>query len=246
MPVIGLRQLSRETADVIAELKNSGEAFVITKQGRPVATLTRVDETQAQDLVLSLAPRIRESSSTAEVEVSPTKTRSLDEVSKQLAKEASRSDEGQRALAKYSDDLAKQRSEVLTALDRLFSEGQARLSGMTPSLITAWTDSTQKLIEGAVQAALDSARTLQERAGTAGEPATRASTASKARARTGSKARLAGRSNRAKRGARTSKATRTKATPGRAAKARSGAARTSSAPAARKTSRSSRSRRTAR
>jgi antitoxin (DNA-binding transcriptional repressor) of toxin-antitoxin stability system len=231
MPVIGLRQLSRETADVIAELKNSGEAFVITKQGRPVATLTRVDETQAQDLVLSLAPRIRESSSTAEVEVSPTKTRSLDEVSKQLAKEASRSDEGQRALAKYSDDL---------------SEGQARLSGMTPSLITAWTDSTQKLIEGAVQAALDSARTLQERAGTAGEPATRASTASKARARTGSKARLAGRSNRAKRGARTSKATRTKATPGRAAKARSGAARTSSAPAARKTSRSSRSRRTAR
>ena len=41
MPVIGIRQLSREASGVINELEDSGEPVVVTKQGRPVATLTR-------------------------------------------------------------------------------------------------------------------------------------------------------------------------------------------------------------
>jgi len=99
MPVIGLRQLSRETSEVIQELLSSGEPVVITKKGWPVATLAPVDETQVQDLVLSLAPSIKETSSITKVDVSPAKTRTLDKVSRQLAKEAARSAAGRKAQA---------------------------------------------------------------------------------------------------------------------------------------------------
>ena len=163
MPVIGVRQLSRETADVIKGLQSSGEPVVITKQGKPIATLTAVDATEAQNLVLGLAPDIRETSSTVEVEASPRKTRSLDEVSQQLAEEASGSVEGRKALADYGIDLMEQRLAVTGEVDRLFSEAPARLSGVTPSLVSAWNVSAKLLVEGAVQAALDSAQTLQER-----------------------------------------------------------------------------------
>jgi prevent-host-death family protein len=162
MPVIGIRELSRETADVIKELQSSGEPVVITKQGKPVATLMAVDEAEAQNLVLSLAPEIRETSSTAEVQAAPRKTRSLEEVSEQLVEEASHSAEGRAALEEYGSDPMEQRLEVATEVDRLFAEGSARLAGVTPALVSAWNVSAKMLVEGAVQAALDSARTLRE------------------------------------------------------------------------------------
>jgi antitoxin (DNA-binding transcriptional repressor) of toxin-antitoxin stability system len=185
VPVIGIRQLSRETSDVIEKLIHSGEPVVITKQGQPVATLAPVDRAQVQDLVLGLAPSIREISSTTEVGVTPKKTRTLDEVSKQLAQEAAQTPEGLAALAKHSDDLAQQRADVRaeleTDLDRVLAEGPAQLSEMVPSVTAAWIASTQALIEGAIQAARDSARALQEQvekgsrsliaSGTAAKPA---------------------------------------------------------------------------
>jgi prevent-host-death family protein len=101
MPVIGLRDLSRKTAEVVKELQSNGEPVIITKQGKPIATLTAVDETEAQNLVLSLAPDIRETSSTTEVEASPRKVRSLGEVDEQLVREASLSSEGRKALGEW-------------------------------------------------------------------------------------------------------------------------------------------------
>ncbi len=169
MPVIGVRELSRGTADVIKGLQSGGEPVVITKQGKPIATLTAVDPTEAQNLVLGLAPDIRETSSTVEVEASPRKTRSLDEVSQQLVAEASRSVEGRKALADYGTDLAEQRLAVTGEVDRLFSEAPAHLSGVTPSLVSAWNAAAKLLIEGAVEAALDSARTLHEKVEVASE-----------------------------------------------------------------------------
>jgi len=110
MPVIGVRELSRQTADVLKELQSSGESVVITKQGKPIATLSAVDESEVQNLVLSLAPSIREISSTAEVDFTPTQTRSLEEVSEQLAEEASRSAEGQQAMRQARRVRAKRRA----------------------------------------------------------------------------------------------------------------------------------------
>lgn len=175
MPVIGVRELSRETADVIKGLQSSGEPVVITKQGKPIATLTAVDATEAQNLVLGLAPDIHETSSTAEVEASPRKTRSLDEVSEQLVEEASNSAEGRKALADYGSDLAEPRLAVTNEVDRLFSEGPARLSGVTPSLVSAWNVSAKLLVEGAIQAALDSAQTLQRQMKVTGAASSRIS-----------------------------------------------------------------------
>jgi prevent-host-death family protein len=178
MPIIGLRQLSRETSDVIKELQSSGEPVVITKQGRPVATIMPVDETKAEDLVLGLAPSIREVSSTADVEAfSPERDRTIEEFSEQLAQEALRTADGRKALAEYERDrgrhhveLGAEARETLSAsLDRLAGSGQ--LSGMTPVLAKAWRDSVQTLIEATMQAALESACILQERVASAAKPA---------------------------------------------------------------------------
>jgi prevent-host-death family protein len=178
MPIIGLRQLSRETSDVIKELQNSGEPVVITKQGRPVATIMPVDETTAEDLVLGLAPSIREVSSTADVEAfSSERDRTIEEFSEQLAQEASRTADGRKALAEYERDRQKHRVELgaqaretlSASLDHLAGSGQ--LSGMTPALAEAWRDSVQTLIEGTMQAALESAAILQERVGLVAKPA---------------------------------------------------------------------------
>lgn len=178
MPIIGLRQLSRETSDVIKELQRSGEPVVITKQGRPIATIMPVDEVKAEDLVLGLAPSIREVSSTADVEAfSPERDRTIEDFSEQLAQEASRTADGRRALAEYERDRgrhhveldANARETLSASLDHLAGSGQ--LPSMTPVLARAWRESVQTLIEGTMQAALESAFILQERVASAAKPA---------------------------------------------------------------------------
>lgn len=130
MPVIGLRQLSRETAKVVKELQESGEPLVITKQGVPIATLTPVDASEAQNIVLGLAPAIRETSSTEEVDIAPRKTRSLDELSEELSEElvaeAAQSPEGQEALVTLGEDLAEQQREVSAEVSRVFEDANRR------------------------------------------------------------------------------------------------------------------------
>lgn len=56
MPVVGLRQLSRETSSVIDQLQSDGEPVIVTRQGRPIAALTAVSEEQAASFALALAP----------------------------------------------------------------------------------------------------------------------------------------------------------------------------------------------
>jgi antitoxin (DNA-binding transcriptional repressor) of toxin-antitoxin stability system len=56
VPVVGLRQLSRETRDVIEQLGRDGETTIITRQGRPVAALSPVSEQQAAAFGLAFAP----------------------------------------------------------------------------------------------------------------------------------------------------------------------------------------------
>jgi prevent-host-death family protein len=163
MPVIGIRELSRETASVIEGLVESGEPVVVTKQGKPVAALTTVDPSQAQDLVLSLAPEIRQSSSSTDVPKSPRKTQDLDAVAAELIEEARESEEGLAALAKYDSELEGQRVALLREVNRLFSEAPERLVGVADSLVGSWMVSTRALVGGSVEAALESAHALQQR-----------------------------------------------------------------------------------
>jgi prevent-host-death family protein len=56
MPIVGLRQLSRETRDVIDQLQQDGEPVVITRHGKPIAALTAVTDEQAASVALAAVP----------------------------------------------------------------------------------------------------------------------------------------------------------------------------------------------
>src|SRR3954454_19214395 len=56
MPVIGLRQLHRETGDVIERLEEDGEVIVVTRHGKPIAELRPVSDEQAAGYALAMAP----------------------------------------------------------------------------------------------------------------------------------------------------------------------------------------------
>lgn len=56
MPVVGLRQLSRETREVIDQLEQDGEPVVLTRHGKPVAALVTVPEDRAAAFALASLP----------------------------------------------------------------------------------------------------------------------------------------------------------------------------------------------
>jgi prevent-host-death family protein len=162
MPIIGVRELSRQTAGVIDELEKSGEPVIITKQGRPVATLSAVSPEQIQDLTLALAPTFVETRRRTDADLESGRVRSLDEVSSDLMREAVRSPVGRRVLAQRQDHLAKRQAEIVDQIQQLFSEAPGRLATEGTTFADAWADSTHALMEGAVEAARQSARRLEE------------------------------------------------------------------------------------
>jgi prevent-host-death family protein len=87
MPVVGLRELSRQTGDVIDRVEATGEPVVITKQGRPVAALIAVDGNRLEDLVLSTAPEFASSTAAADRALSEGATRSMSEVLGEMTQE---------------------------------------------------------------------------------------------------------------------------------------------------------------
>jgi prevent-host-death family protein len=56
MAVVGLRQLSRETREVIDQLKKDGEPIVITERGTPIAAISPLSQADAAAYALALAP----------------------------------------------------------------------------------------------------------------------------------------------------------------------------------------------
>jgi prevent-host-death family protein len=56
VPIVGLRQLSRETRDVLEQLEQDGEPVVVTRHGKPIAALTAVSEEQAAAFALAVVP----------------------------------------------------------------------------------------------------------------------------------------------------------------------------------------------
>lgn len=69
MPVIGLRQLHRDTREVIERLEKEGEVMVITRQGKPIAELRPVSEEQIAGYALALAPEFVASRERAEAAI---------------------------------------------------------------------------------------------------------------------------------------------------------------------------------
>lgn len=85
----------------IADLENFVRDLEISRE-----LWKAVDPSRAQDLVLSLAPEIRQSPKP------PRKTRDLDTVAAELIEEAGESEEGRAALSKYGSELADQHAAL--------------------------------------------------------------------------------------------------------------------------------------
>jgi prevent-host-death family protein len=56
VPVIGIRQLSRQTAEVFDALEKTGEPVVIARHGKPIAALIQIDESRLTELIVASTP----------------------------------------------------------------------------------------------------------------------------------------------------------------------------------------------
>jgi prevent-host-death family protein len=106
MPVIGIRELSRDTSRVIKDFERTGEPVVVTREGRPIGALVPVDQEQFEDLVLATAPEFRRSRRRSEKAVKEGRTRSVREVARERGvKSARRSPKG-RELTEWAREVA--------------------------------------------------------------------------------------------------------------------------------------------
>jgi prevent-host-death family protein len=121
MHVIGVRELSRQTREVVDRLEANGQPTIITKQGQPVAALIAVDDDRLQDLVLAAAPEFAESAREADEALAAGRTRPMGEILAEMAgedaplasaSEAADSDPG-RLVSEYTDRLARFSAETV-------------------------------------------------------------------------------------------------------------------------------------
>jgi prevent-host-death family protein len=122
MPVVGLRELSRQTGEVIERIETTGEPVVITKQGRPVAAIIAVDGDRVADLVLSTAPEFADSTAVADRAFAEGATRPMSEVIAEMSQDehavsASRGAQPAQLISGYAELLKQLSTEaVQTAL----------------------------------------------------------------------------------------------------------------------------------
>ena len=83
MPVVGIRELSRDVSGLVERVEN-GELVLIRKHGRFVAAMVRIDPDGLEDFLLGHAPEFIEDMRQAEEDIAAGRTRPLDEVMAEL------------------------------------------------------------------------------------------------------------------------------------------------------------------
>lgn len=78
MPSVTLRELSRNTSDVIDTVRESGRPALVTRNGRLVAALVPVDEEAIEDFVLATLPELVQDMEEADRELAAGETVSLE------------------------------------------------------------------------------------------------------------------------------------------------------------------------
>jgi len=79
MPVVGIRELSRDVSGLVERVEN-GELVLIKKHGRYVAAMVRIDPDGLEDFLLGHLPEFIESYREAEEDIAAGRTRPLEEV----------------------------------------------------------------------------------------------------------------------------------------------------------------------
>jgi prevent-host-death family protein len=80
MAIVGIRQLSRETSNVIQEFERTKEPVIVTREGKPIGALVPVDEQQVEETFLASLPEMRERHESAVKELEGGQARSIEEV----------------------------------------------------------------------------------------------------------------------------------------------------------------------
>ena len=80
MPSITIRELSRNTAEVVDGVQKSGRPALVTRNGRLVAAVVPIDEDELEDWVLATLPEFVDSMREADEAFASGKTRPLEEV----------------------------------------------------------------------------------------------------------------------------------------------------------------------
>ena len=81
---MGIREFSRRLSSAIESVEETGHPLVLTRHGRPVAALVKLDAAAFEDFVLSNAASIAESLRDAERDLANGETSSLDEVIQEM------------------------------------------------------------------------------------------------------------------------------------------------------------------
>lgn len=85
MPVVGIRELSRNVSGLVEQVERTGEIVLVTRHGRPVAALVRVDRDSLEDLLLAHAPEFIDDMRQADEDLAAGRTQPLEEVMADLA-----------------------------------------------------------------------------------------------------------------------------------------------------------------
>jgi prevent-host-death family protein len=84
MSTVSIRELSRNTSGVVAEVSASGRPAVVTKHGAPVAAVIPIDAGELEDFVLANAPRYLADMNAAKADLREGHTRNAAEVFAEL------------------------------------------------------------------------------------------------------------------------------------------------------------------
>jgi PHD/YefM family antitoxin component YafN of YafNO toxin-antitoxin module len=80
MPLMGIREFSRKLSSAITSVEETGRPLVLTRNGRAVAAVVKLDAAAFEDFVISNAPSIAADLRDAERDLAAGDTASLDEV----------------------------------------------------------------------------------------------------------------------------------------------------------------------
>lgn len=80
MTVIGIRELSRRTGEIVERVRTTGRPVVVTNHGRPAVALVELDRDALEDLILATVPEFTKGLRRADEERRRGRTRALSDV----------------------------------------------------------------------------------------------------------------------------------------------------------------------
>ena len=90
MTVIGIRELSRKTGEIVERVRRTRRPVIVTKRGRPAVALVELDRDALEDLILATVPEFTEGLRRTDDELRRGKTRALSTVLAEIRSERAR------------------------------------------------------------------------------------------------------------------------------------------------------------